>query len=430
MYTFVVMLSIERLMGVFFEKRRTSLLITIGSYLLFFIFLSIGVLFDIPIFEIFAALTFIVISLNYESSPIKKIVAAVCSYLCIQMIQAIFMVITDTYPNGLENLGSDVAALLFLASGFVNYVIASFLRRFKNIKKSAMLLPVSWISLLIVPLISITMIVTQFLFLAYLPQPIVVTIGIMAVVITMFAFYFQDAVSKAYEDKLKSALNIQEKEYYFTQCRLMQESVESIKSIRHDMKFHLAMARDLAAENKADEAADYLNGLLGDIEKNEIYSNTKNIAFDSIINFKLNNTKQENIKLDIRLLIPPDLNIEVADIVTIIGNLLDNALDAVSKAPEKMIKLDIEYSRASLFIQIENTFDGVVEYAANGNEDAKRIITRKSGGEHGLGLKNIRKSVEKYNGHIDISHDEKIFSVGVLLYVDDSVKSASARVIP
>ncbi|MCL2216515.1 MAG: ATP-binding protein [Defluviitaleaceae bacterium] len=235
--------------------------------------------------------------------------------------------------------------------------------------------------------------------------------------VAFIIFYLHNSLSKSIEDNVKSALHAQEKEYYFTQSQLMQESVENIKSMRHDMKLHLATARDFISTDKTGEAAAYLNGLLGDIEESGVYSNTNNTAFDSIINFKLNNVKQENIKLDIRLLIPPALNIKVADIVTIIGNLLDNALDAVSKVEDKMIKLDIEYSRESLFIQVENTFDGVVKY--DNNTDDKQISTRKSGGEHGHGLKNICKSVEKYNGHIDITHDENIFTVTMILYVDE-----------
>jgi sensor histidine kinase YesM len=208
-----------------------------------------------------------------------------------------------------------------------------------------------------------------------------------------------------------------EKEYYHTQCRLMQESVENMNSIHHDMKFHLAAARDFITNDKSDEATNYLDGLLDDVDKSVIHSNTKNTAFDSIINYKLKNAGQENIKLDLRLLIPPSLNIEVADIVIIIGNLLDNALDAVSKVEEKFIKLDIEYSRESLFILVENTFDGVVKYTGEADDKGRQIITLKAGGEHGHGLKNIRKSVEKYNGHFETNHKDNNFSVTILLYV-------------
>jgi signal transduction histidine kinase len=389
--------------------------------MLAYTFFALASLLGIPYFEIMALVTFLAIPLNYESSMLKRFVAAVCSYLCIQILVGAFIFGTGILRYETPRIAE--VTPLFLTAGIFAFILTSLFRSFRNIKTSAMIFPATGSSFIIVPAFSIAILVIAALYMDYLPQPIVALMSFIAVLITAITFYFQNNISKAYLDKLKSTLHAQEKEYYFAQCQLMQESVESIRSIRHDMKSHLAMARDFTADNKSGEATNYLNGLLGDIDNYEIYSNTKNIAFDSIINFKLNNAKQEGIKTDIRLLIPPALNIEIADIVTILGNLLDNALDAVSRVSEKTIKLDIEYGRESLFIQVENTFDGVVEYAgeANGtNGGNKHLATRKSGDEHGFGLKNVRKSVEKYNGHIDISHDEKFFSVGVLLYVGAS----------
>jgi len=181
------------------------------------------------------------------------------------------------------------------------------------------------------------------------------------------------------------------------------------------MNFHLATIKELSIDNKS--TTDYINGLLEDISESEVYSSTGNIAFDSIINFKLKTAKEENIKLDLALFIPPVLNIEIADIVTILGNLLDNALDAVTKVEDKMIRLDIEFSKSNLHINIDNSFDGNIKYTERKGENERRIATLKMQGEHGYGLENVRKSVEKYNGHIDISHESNIFSVGVLLYV-------------
>jgi len=308
-------------------------------------------------------------------------------------------------------------ALFFIFTGALIYVISLLFLKVKNIKKiSTFFPPMFWISALVISgLSSIGLIITMM----YLPQVIAMIFVIIVLGINVLVLYLQDTLSAAYEDKLKAALHTQEKEYYFTQCQLMQESVENIKTIRHDMKLHLAIARDYTARGKANDATDYLDGLLGDIEKKEVYSNTKNTAFDSIINYKLNDAKQENIKLDIRLLIPPALNMEVADVVTILGNLLDNAIEANAKAEDKVIKLDIEYSKESLFIHVENTFDGVVKYAQGKSGAEKIITTRKDSDNHGYGLKNIRNSVEKYNGHVDISHDNNIFSVGVLLYVNE-----------
>ena len=145
-------------------------------------------------------------------------------------------------------------------------------------------------------------------------------IMIMAVLMVLFKFAEYDQ---------KSRQLAQEKQYYLSQIGIMQESAELIRTIRHDMKLHLTALKDFTEGNNG--ASDYLNRLLGDISASEVFSNSGNIAFDSIINFKLNQAKNDNVKLDINLLIPPTPNMEVSDIVTILGNLFDNALDAVAK---------------------------------------------------------------------------------------------------
>ena len=225
---------------------------------------------------------------------------------------------------------------------------------------------------------------------------------------------------------LKATLRAQEREYYYYQCQRMQESVEQTKSIQHDMKFHLITARNLAANAQADEATTYLDGILGDVAEFKIYSDTGNVIFDSMINYKLSKIKNEDIELDIRVYVPPELSIEVTDMVIILGNLLDNAIDSVANVTDKMIKLDIEFNKNSLFIKIENTYDGVIKYSSGRGKRFKHIETRKSGENHGHGLKNIKRAVEKYDGHMNITHTDTVFSVGVLLYVE-SISSSTAE---
>lgn len=241
---------------------------------------------------------------------------------------------------------------------------------------------------------------------------------IFLVMVAMLIISLVFAIS-VFTDAVKAALHAQEKEYYLTQCHLMQESVEHIKSIRHDMKIHLATINGYSTKINATEITDYTANLLNDIGEAELYSNTGNVAIDSIINYKLKNIKKDRIKPEIRLLIPTVLNIEISDLATIIGNLLDNALNAVlmlEENKEKKIKLDIEYNRESLVIQADNTFDGVVNYQEG------QIITRQNKTSHGHGLKNIKKVVDRHNGYMDITHDNGIFSVAILLCVSEANK--------
>ncbi|MCL2621064.1 MAG: GHKL domain-containing protein [Defluviitaleaceae bacterium] len=100
---------------------------------------------------------------------------------------------------------------------------------------------------------------------------------------------------------------------------------------------------------------------------------------------------------------------------------MDNALDAVSKASEKIIKLDVEFGKGGLFVKVENSFNGEIIYATDTAEDRKRIASTKNSEEHGYGLRNIQQSIEKYDGYMNTSHTENIFSSIVFLYVDDAV---------
>ena len=408
----IVVLTIERTMNVFFENRRTSIVIFVLSYLFFFVTLGLHLHEAVDVLLHFIALA--VISLNYESAAMKRVAAVAGGHY-------VLIALTDISSSFIRFLPenwviTNQALAVTLASLFIYFVSLTIFPLFKYIKNPAIDLNKLWLPLILLP-ISYTLI-SLFRHINMVAFSVMIVMIFSLGAILVF-FHLYNNLSKVFENTLKSALLSQEKEYYITQCQLMQESVENTKSIRHDMQLHLATARDLVANYKSDEANDYLNSLIGDIRKNEIYSNTKNIAFDSIVNFKLNNVIHENIKLDLRLLIPPFLNIAVSDIVIIIGNLLDNALDAVSKVEDKQIKLDIEYSRGSLFIQIENTFDGVVRYLDEVCMEEKRIVTRKDGTVHGHGLKNIRKCVEKYNGHFDITHEGNTFSAVILLYIDD-----------
>ena len=412
------MLAIERIMGVFFEKRRTPFVVLALSYLLFFVLTSSAfLLWNIPIVSVLANITAVfIITLNYESSLKKKLAATIGSYTLLILADVVAGFSSGFYQiDPLDVLGFE-NTFGFIITGTMSYMLALLLRKFKNIRKST--IDTSMFLVIYSAIILSTLVLLLFIS-AYLPQNMLIVATIIILGINVFIFYLHDNLSVMHEEKLKSALHTQEKEYYFTQCQLMQESVERVKTIRHDMKLHLSTAADYNSNGKVQELANYIHGLLGDISTSEVYSDTGNIAFDSIINFKLRTAAENNINVDTDVLVPPNLNIEVADIVTILGNLLDNALDAVATVEDKIIKLNIEASKGNLFIEVGNTFDGEVKYAKGKDGTAEAITTRKSGDNHGYGLKNIRKAAEKYNGRVDISHEDNIFSVAVLLYVDE-----------
>jgi sensor histidine kinase regulating citrate/malate metabolism len=140
---------------------------------------------------------------------------------------------------------------------------------------------------------------------------------------------------------------------------------------------------------------------------------TENIDIDSILNFKIQEAAQQKIKIALDLSIPEKMSIASFDLAIILGNLLDNAIEAVAEMEkERQIKTKINYDKGRLIILVENPYQG--ERVKVGNQ---YLTTNKESSQHGLGLENVKSVLQKYDGTMDITQRGNIFSVSLLLFV-------------
>ncbi len=420
---FAGLFVLERLMKVFFNKRRTSLPVMFFIYSLYFVAVGTqhfllrnmndSIRFSIQL--LIYLLGYFAITLIYESTTRKRIGVTIVSYTVTTIMGILTATIVEIIWPTLVTGSAEYSIVVNTAYIPISYLTVLLLLRFKSIRKSSAFFP----SVIIGPMLLILLLIVFMIFDSELMSSLsMITVILVLLVSSLSGLFYYNKLSKLYEEKLNLALQAQEREYYLAQCQLMQNSVEQVRAIRHDMKSHLATVRGLSKDKKAEEVTTYVDSLLGDIRTSEVYSDTGNIVFDSILNFKLQNAQEDNVRIDLHLFIPNSLTMEITDIATILGNLIDNSLTAISKVSEKWIKIDMEYSRKCLFIQVQNSFDGNVIYS---NEETKEIQSSKTAEnsaseEHGFGLKNIKKAVEKYNGQMDITHADKVFSVTILLY--------------
>ena len=143
----------------------------------------------------------------------------------------------------------------------------------------------------------------------------------------------------------------------------------------------------------------------------EEYSQTGILSLDSIINYKLTQAKQSDITVSCEIIVPDDLKIAADDFVTIIGNLLDNAIEAAEKIQDdKYISLNIRYSKGTLFITVKNSFDGTLNIKNNQFETTKKDTML-----HGIGLQSIEAAIHKYNGELLTSHSDTEFIAKTIL---------------
>lgn len=232
--------------------------------------------------------------------------------------------------------------------------------------------------------------------------------------INFIAYYLYEALTAHYVKSSSIALLRRENELYSRQCEIMKESTEKIQSFRHDLNNQFIAMAELLSKNQIQEAKKQLQALSFQTQPKHIYSNTGNTAIDSIINYKFQNADKEHIKINTHIAVPADIRIDVADIITILGNLLDNAVDAVMLiSEERFISLKLVYSQDRIIIRVANSYNGKAK-----NKDGHYATTKKDTSEHGFGMKNVEKATEKYNGLIKTDSSDNMFTVDLIMFLN------------
>ncbi len=236
----------------------------------------------------------------------------------------------------------------------------------------------------------------------------VITISVIVLFfnIMLYIFYMSMLDRFIYEREnleLKQQMNI-----YEQQIRSDIDNSRKLRGVRHDMKHHIREINDLLTKNKVEQAKDYLYQMNNDILNAQNIYNTGHEAFDGILNYYAEKYANKSLKLEVSVAIPENLEINIFDINIVLGNLLDNALEnAISNT---QVDFNLKYNAGMLHISMSNLFEGKIK-KVDGN-----IVSRK-GENHGLGLDNIKRIVEKYDGTMVMECDGGWFNVDLIMFV-------------
>ncbi|MDD4730221.1 MAG: ATP-binding protein, partial [Dysgonamonadaceae bacterium] len=205
----------------------------------------------------------------------------------------------------------------------------------------------------------------------------------------------------------------EQNQYYEYQVQMMDSTLSHMRVLRHDFNNKLSPLYELAKSEKIDELIKQLTNMTDMYKVTKEYATSGNSTIDSIINFKLQQVEKQDITISTDLSVPNNLSIMTFDIAIILGNLLDNSLEAVVNIENsRWIDIKVKYTKGRLIIEINNPFDGIVI------KDTNKFFSRKQDCEnHGLGLRSVQNVVNKYDGVMQVLYDEKVFRVKVLIYL-------------
>ena len=239
------------------------------------------------------------------------------------------------------------------------------------------------------------------------------TLGLCIIcIMNIGTYYMYEKVSDAYQEKMQKTVLENQLVMYQNQFEMIHEARQDMKQLRHDMKNHFLLVEGYLEKGKYAEAQEYIGQLAEKTASSKEYVNTGNDELDSILNYKLGRANNLNCKLDVKIEVPRERFMSDFDLNMLLSNLMDNALEAIEKAEERVLTVRIKYIKRMLYMSVYNSYNGDVKREGN-----KLLTTKAKKEEHGIGMTSIQHIVDKYQGEMMIKTAEDMFKTDIIMYV-------------
>ena len=211
------------------------------------------------------------------------------------------------------------------------------------------------------------------------------------------------------EERMKESLLTDKYQMELSYFGDIQKSLEHISRLRHDFKNHLIVLDSYAAQNQTQKLRGYLSQITSELEISRLIC-TPDDLISSILNTK--NAVCQRLHITFEVICDfPDRYFSDFAAITILGNILDNAITAAAEAKDRQIKLSLLQADYYLAISCTNTHSGAI-HEKNGVFLSTKTDTSSV---HGLGIGNVRKCITDLNGTLDIRYTDQEFTMDILI---------------
>lgn len=228
--------------------------------------------------------------------------------------------------------------------------------------------------------------------------------------LVLMLYIYQLGYSKEENIRLLEEQKIYELER--TEFNSLSETTERLRKMKHDMQIYVDAINVLAKDKKWDELIAYTEQYHNTLATTQSAIATGNIAIDCILTAKLDYAEKHGIKTEYSIMAPENFPLDSVELSSILGNIWNNSIEAgerliISDPTEHpYIYFYIKPYQNMILIHIENNYDGVIKGSIDGD-----ILSVKQGKEHGLGIRRVKKA----DGVLQITSDNKIFSVHIMI---------------
>ncbi len=253
----------------------------------------------------------------------------------------------------------------------------------------------------------------------FYPNTILSILILLGMNIIVFNIYIQ--LSENLELQRKNA--IYEKEFQLLERNMHEKEsmMQEIRVKRHDLKHQMLNLLTLLQKGEYEKLESDMKQMTELESLNGLFVvNTQNSIIDSFVNNQYAVAKEKGIDFRVKIDVPAELPFAGEDLCVILGNALDNAIEACERGQvsKPWISIKLIYDGANLLMTLENSFDGMIRK----NKKGMQISRKANSQQHGIGTYSIQRVVQKYHGYYHVEVMEKEYHLEIILYSQDEKK--------
>lgn len=187
----------------------------------------------------------------------------------------------------------------------------------------------------------------------------------------------------------------------------LQREQTQVRTLRHDLRNHITAVQGLLAQGETDKAIRYLDQLTASPSLSGGKRFCDNAAANVVFAAKAQEMDQRGLRGTFQISLPRDLAIGDADLCALLGNALDNAMEAAEKSDEKTVAVRCRAEKGLFMLRVENPLAG--------DEKADWSTTKKDKAAHGFGLPGMREIARRYGGSLEARAADGQFELVVCL---------------
>lgn len=306
--------------------------------------------------------------------------------------------------------------LVVVFSKVILFLCIILIRKRFGHKSTETLADAEWTRFLFFPIFTIITIVAMLMTFQYTENEAqayaLYSIAFGMVVMNVFVYYLiNDIVIRETKLREKEILELQVKNQ-IEMYRSVSDNYEVQKRKSHEFKNQILCIESLLEDQEYEEASRYVNNISKTFMGERNVINTNHIIINAILNTKYQEAISKHIVFVFKVNDLSKIEMDDEDLVVVLANLLNNAIEACEKCEErKVLKFKFVLEDELIILSVKNTYNQLLIYD---NEEIKTTKTVMPD-EHGVGIKNVIRVVEKYGGEYVVQNDEKEFYFSILI---------------